>query len=391
MDFDIPEDLNMIQTMIRDFVTNQLKPLERSLLGKAADLSDAVASLPAETEAQLIKTVKDLGLWGTGVPEEFGGAGLGILGNCLVEEELAQTIVPFTFGDVTPFLFDCNENQKQDYFLPAFNRQKAAYLALMEPGKETDISSISTTAKKSDGHFVLNGRKVSLSRRGDDYFAMVFAITAPDKKPREGVTCFLVDKGMPEFSVVGGEEQQDWQASVRAPIFLAFNDCKVPAENILGEEGKAFSLGKKWLPQRRIIRAARCVGVAHRILEEATLQAQNWTAFGQPISKRPSIQAALADIASNIHATRLMIYEAACKGDKGEPIQREAAMVKMFATQMLHSVADRAAHVWNGPPVIAGLPMDKLCRSAIGTSAVEYGLDLQRNLVATDILKGLRV
>jgi alkylation response protein AidB-like acyl-CoA dehydrogenase len=133
------------------------------------------------------------------------------------------------------------------------------------------------------------------------------------------------------------------------------------------------------------------VGAAHRILEEATLQAQNWTAFGQPISKRPSIQAALADIAANIHAARLMIYEAAWKGDKGESIQREAAMVKMFATQMLHDMADRATHVWNGPPVIAGLPMDRLCRSATGTSAVEYGLDLQRNLVAADILKGLRV
>jgi acyl-CoA dehydrogenase len=246
------------------------------------------------------------------------------------------------------------------------------------------------TAQKSNGHYVLNGRKVSLSKRSENYFAMVFATTSPEKG-RDGVTCFLVDKDTPGFTIVGGEERQGWQAQVREPIFLAFNNCKVPAQNILGEEGKAFLLGKKWLPPRRIIRAAKCVGVAHRILEEATLQAQNWTAFGQPISKRPSITAALADIATSIHAARLMIYEAAWKGDKGEPIQREAAMVKLFATQMLHSVADRAAHVWNGPPYVAGLPMDRLCRNATGASAVEYGLDLQRNLVATDILKGLRV
>src|SRR4030042_5734454 len=152
MDVDIPEELNMIQTMMRDFVTNQLKPLERNLLGKAADMSDALAFLPLEKEAELIKTVKDMGLWGVGVPEELGGAGLGILGNCLVEEELAQTIVPFTFGEVTPFLFDCNEKQKQDYLLPAFNREKSPYLALMEPGRETELTSISTTAQNYNGH-----------------------------------------------------------------------------------------------------------------------------------------------------------------------------------------------------------------------------------------------
>ena len=390
MDFDIPEELNMIQTMIRDFVANQLKPLERSLLGKAADMSDALAFLPPEKEAELIKTVKDMGLWGVGVPEELGGAGLGILGNCLVEEELAQTIVPFNFGDVSPILFDCNEKQKQDYFLPVFNREKSAYLALMEPGKEADPANITMTAQKSNGHYAINGRKMSLSQRGENYFAMVFAATDLTKG-RNGVTCFLVDKHTQGFTVIGDNEKHGWQAGVRAPIFLAFNDCKVPAENILGEYGKAFLLGKKWLPPRRIIRAARCVGVAHRILEEATLQAQNWAAFGQPIFKRPSIRAALADIAANIHAARLMIYEAAWKGDKGEPFQREAAMVKIFATQMLHSVADRAAHVWNGPPYIAGLSMERLCRNTTGASAVEYGLDLQKNFVATDILKGLRV
>jgi len=390
MDFEIPEELNMIQSMVRDFVNDQLKPLERNILGRAADLSDARVSLPSDTEEQLIKMVKDMGLWGIGVPEEFSGVGLSTLGNCLVEEELAQTILPFNFGDVTPILFDCNEKQKQDYFLPLFHRQKSAYLALMEPGKEADVATIEMTAEKANGHYILNGRKVSLSKTGKDYFAIVFAATNPKKGLREGVTCFLVDKDTPGFTIVGNEEKGGWRAQVRQPIFLAFDRCQVSADNILGEEGKAFLLGRRWLPSRRIIRAARCIGVAQRLLEESTLQAQSWTSFGQPISGRPSVQAALADIATGIHATRLMVHEAAWKADKGEPIQREAAMVKLFATQMIHSVADRAAHIWNGPPYIAGLPMERLCRHATAASATEYDLELQKNLIATDILKGLR-
>jgi len=391
MDFAIPEELAMIQTMVKDFVNDQLKPLERTILGKAADLSDSITYLPAEIEEKLVKMVQELGLWGVGIPDKLGGSGLGVLGTSLVEEELAQTIIPFNFGDVTPVLFDCNASQIQNYFMPALNRHKYAYLALLEPGKQTDITAMETTASRDNSDYVLNGRKVSFSRHGNDYFAIAFAVTDPEKGRKGGITCFIVDKDTRGFSVVGGEDKQGWESQTRKPIFLTFENCKVVSENILGEEGKAFQLGNKWLPQRRVVRAARTVGVGHRLLEEATLQAQNWTAFGQPISSRPSIKAALAEIAAHIHAAELMVYEAAWKADRGEPIRRDAAMVKLFATQMIHQIADRAAHIWNAPPYIAGQPMERFCRNALADTAVEYGLDLQRNLIASDILKGLKV
>jgi alkylation response protein AidB-like acyl-CoA dehydrogenase len=380
----------MIQTMVKDFVNDQMKPMERDILGRAADLNDAMASLPLETEEKLMKMVQELGLWGIGVPDELGGPGLGVLGNCLIEEELAQTIIPFNLGDVTPILFDCNEEQKQNYFLPVLNKQKSGLLAFIEPGKEADLTNIEMTAEKANSHYILNGKKLSFTKPRNDYFAMVFANTDPDKELKDRVTCFLVDKDLPGFTVIGGEEKTGWQTQKRDPVLLVFDKCEVPAEKVLGEEGKAFLLGKKWLPQRRIIRGARCVGVAYRVLEEATIQAQNWSAFGQPISGRPSIQAALADISANIHAAKLMVYEAAWKADKGEPVHREASMVKIFTTQMLNGVVDNATHIWNGPPHIAGLPMEILCRNLVATSAIEYGLDLQRNLIATDILKGLK-
>ena len=390
MDFEIPQELKMVQSLARDFVNDQLKPLERDILGRAADLSDARMSLPEETEAKLVKMANDIGLWGINIPEELGGVGLGTLCSCLVEEELAQTVIPFNFGDVTPILFDCNAQQRERYFLPVLNRQKCAYLALMEPEKGAEVSSLETTAERENGYYVLNGRKISLSTAGKDYFAVVFATTGK-KETKDRVTCFVVDKDTPGSTVTGGEEKTGWQAQVREPIFFVFDHCRVPVENILGEEGKAFHLGKKWLPSRRVIRGARCVGVAQRLLEESTTQAQSWQSFGQFISRRTSIEAALADIVMAIHACRLMVYQAAWKADKGEPIRHEAAMVKLFATQMIHNVTDRVAHIFNGPPYIAGLPMQRLCRDALAASTTELALELQRSIIAKDILKGLKV
>jgi acyl-CoA dehydrogenase len=390
MDFEIPEESKMIQKLVRDFVTDQLKPLERIVLGRAADLSDAQMYLPLEKEQELMGMARDIGLWGISLPEELGGVGLDILGNCLVEEELAQTVVPFRFGDVPPILFECNDEQREKYLSTALNRQKYPYLALMEP-ERAGLENLETRAEKKDGYYVLKGKKVSLSRSGEDYFAVVFAVTEPEKPPREGVTCFLVDKDTPGFWVRGGKEKTGWQARVRQPLFLTFDHCQVPAENILGEEGKAFSLAKRWLPSRRIIRGARCVGAAQRLLDECTIQAKNWVSFGQVISGRPSVQAALGDIATNIHAARLMVYEAAWKADQGKPIKRESAMVKLFATQMIHFVCDNAAHIFDAPAYVGGLPMERFCRNAIAMSSTEFALQLQRNIIARDILKGLKV
>ncbi len=390
MDFEIPQELKMVQSLVRDFVNDQLKPLERDIMGRATDLSDAKMSLPPETEEKLVKMANDIGLWGVNIPEELGGAGLGTLCSCLVEEELAQTVIPFNFGDVTPILFHCNAEQKKSYFLPVLNRQRYAYLALMEPGKGANISSLGTRAEREQDHYILNGKKLSFSKAGRDYFAVVFAATAQGGT-KDGVTCLLVDKDAPGFSVTGGEEKTGWRAQEEEPMLLSFDNCRVPAENILGKEGKAFHLGKKWLPSSRVIRGARCVGVAQRLLEEAVTQAQSFQSFGQLISKRTSIEAALADIAVEAHAGRLMVYEAACKADNGEPIRHEATMVKLFTAKMLSSVADRVAYIFNGPPCIAGLPMERLCRNALATSTIELTLELQRSIIAKDILKGLKV
>lgn len=385
MDFELTEELKMIQSLARDFVNERLKPLERDILGRAADLSDAREYLPEEKEVELAKVAKEVGLWGIGVPVELGGAGLDALAVCLVEEELAQTVVPFHLGDVTPILFDCNAGQRKEFLQPALDDKKKPYLALVESESSDDPSSMKMKALKVKGCYVLNGKKFSFSRVGADYFAVVFARTS------NGITCFLVDKDTPGFEVAGGGERTGWLAQVKEPVSLVFENCRVLAANILGKEGEAFHLGRKWLAQRRVVRGARCVGIACRLLDEAIAQVQSLETFGQPILKRTNIQAALADIAMNIQAARLMVYEAAWNSDIGKSIRRNATMVKLYTTQMIQTVADRVAHIFNGPPYMKGLPMEKLCRRALEASAIELTLERQRNIIASDILKGLKV
>ena len=385
MDFELPEELKMIQSLTRDFVNERLKPLERDILGRAADLSDARMYLPPDKETELITIVRDMGLWGLNVPEELGGPGLDTLGVCLVEEELAQTIVPFSFGDISPLLFECSEEQKEKYLNAVLNGQKRAMVALLEPESCSDITGIKMKSQKVNGDYILDGRKVSYSRLGDDYFAIVFA--GNDRIPSE-ITCFLVDKGTAGFTVSGGDEKSGWLSSIREPLSLVFDRCRVLGENILGEVGKAFHLGRKWLQRRRIIRGARSVGVASRLLEEASIRAQSTVTFGQPIHQRAGIQAALADIAMYLHAARLMVYEAASKADRNLPVWREAAMVKLFTTQTIHNIADRLAHIFNGPPHIEGLFMQRLCQRVLATSSTEMALAIQRKIITRDILRG---
>ena len=387
MDFNIPEDMKMVQTLAKDFVKDQLIPLEKDVLGRESDLEGARRYLPAETEANLIKMVKDLGLWGLNIPEQFGGVSLGVLCSCLVEEELAKTVLPFDFGDVTPVLFDCTEDQKAEYLVPLMERQKSALLALVETGKGKDPAEIEMKAVKDGDSYILNGKKIAFASSAKADFAIVFAVTDAGKGVREGVTCFLVDAGTAGFSISGGGEKSGLRAQVNEPVTLIFDNCKVPAGKVLGEEGKAFHLGKQWLTNRRIIRAARCVGAAVRILDVAAEHAKSWTSFGQNIAGWPAIQKALADMAVDIHAARLMVHQAASKADEGQDIRDEADMVKVFSTEMLRRVAGNAVLIKNGPGAYKGLPLELLCESMTVRNISDRALDVQKFLIAGDLLK----
>ena len=384
MDFTISEELKMVQTLVRDFVKEKLLPEEREILGRDGEPSSGKLSLPPEIEAGLIKMVKDMGLWGLNLPEELGGVGLDTLGISLVEEELARTILPFDFGNVTPILFDSSEEQRESYLEPVLEKKRKAAIALLVPDKEADPTAISTRAEKTGGGYLLNGHKLSFTIVGEGDFAIVFAVTNPEAGIREGITCFLIDYGTPGFAI-DNNDSKGWH--IQKPVTLSFKDCLAPQENVLGEEGKAFHLGGKWLPRRRITRGARCVGAAARLLEASAEYAENWEKFGQAVSSNLSIRAALADMATEIQAARLMVYNAAWKADAGGNISQEAAMVKIFTTQMLQRAANKAVHIHGGPAYAKELPIARLCQDAIVTNSLERAMDLQRDIIITDLLK----
>lgn len=387
MDFAIPEELKMVQASVRKFVKDELMPLERDILGREGDPTTGRVMLPPEEEGRLFNMVQEMGLWGVSVPEELGGVGLPTLGVCLVEEELAKCVVPFNFGDISPILFDADEEQRKSYLQPLIDGEKQACLALLE-AEGSDLSTMNTTAVSEDGNYIINGRKICAVNAIDiGDFTMVFAVTDREKGVRGGITCFLVDRDTPGFTATGGGERTGRHAQVVEPINLIFDNCRVPAKNILGKEGKAFYLGMKWLPARRIVRGARCVGAAERLLEIAKEYAKNWQSLGRLIEQRPGVQRDLADMAIEIHATRLMVFHAACKADEEEDIHQEAAMVKVFATEMVERAADRATQIHGGPIYTKELPLSRLCRNAIAASTSEQALELQRAIIARDLLR----
>lgn len=386
MDFEIPEDLKLIQETARDFVKRELLPLERDLLG--IEVERARTALPQEVMDDIKKKAKEMGFWGLSIPGEFGGAEVPVLGLCLVEEVLAQTIIPFNFGDVTPILFHCNDEQKREYLNPAIEGTKQYCVALLEP-ESPRPKSLKTIASKDNGYYVIEGQKLVTSTVDIGDFVITFAVTDVEKPPREGVTCFLVARDTSGLTAIGGGEKRGWQARLIEPIVLNFNQCRVPAENILGEVGHAFHLGAKWLPSRRIVRAARFVGIVEKLLEVCAEYAKTWEIFRRPISEQTSVQRILADMATDIEAARFMVYNGACMADGGRDIRREAAMVKVFTTEMANRAAEQAVLLHGGPAHIKGLPVERLCRNATAASFSDEVLELQRAIIARDILQKL--
>jgi len=381
MDFEISEEEKLTREAARNFVKKILLPLENDLLYKEATLSKEVMD-------KLKKKAKESGFWGFRIPEEFGGLGESVLCLCLVEEELAQTIVPFDFGDVTPVLFHCNEEQKRKYLNPTIEGIKQYSLALLEP-ENSSPESLKTMALKENGYYVIEGQKLVMQATGIGEFVITFAVSDPEKPPREGVTCFLVDRDTRGLITTDEGEEIGWQAKLTKPIVLSFNRCKVPAANILGEIGHAFYLGAKWLPSRRITRAARCVGVGKRLLKVCCEYAKLWEIFGRTISEQTRVQRILADMATDINAAMLMVYHAACMAEKGGTIRREVAMVKVFATEMVNRAADKTVQLHGGPAHTKGLFVERLCRNGIAASFSEEALELQRAIIARDILRGI--
>ncbi|MEC2053970.1 acyl-CoA dehydrogenase family protein [Peribacillus psychrosaccharolyticus] len=380
MDFSLTDEQKMIQKTVRSFVKKELFPLEAEVLRNERDGKPGISE---EKIAELRSKAKDMGFWGINTPEEFGGADLGPTMTALIMMELGRTFVPFSFGgSADNILYYCNEQQKENYLLPVINGEKKSCFALTEPTAGSDAANITMRAVKDGNDWVLNGEKVFITNGNEADFAMVFAITDSEKGPQGGVTCFLVDREMgwhSEYIHTMGE----W-----GPASLVFDNVRVPEENILGELGKGFALGMKWIGQGRWIIPARGLGAAERLLQMAIDYSHQRFTFGKPISERQAIQWMIADSAVEIEATRWLVLHAAWLAEEGRDNRHYSSIAKLYGTNMANRVVDRVLQIHGGMGYTKELPIERWYREMRVWRIFEGTDEIQRHIISRNLLKG---
>ncbi len=380
MNFELPEELKLLREMVRSFVQKELLPLEEQV--------EQEDDVPPDTLHRLRTKARDLGLLGINIPQEAGGAGLGVLANCIVREELGRSslAMSYTVRGPSPILSFCTLEQREKYLTPCLRAEKRDCFALTEPNAGSDAAAIETTARRDGNYFILNGTKIFVTDGRKADFVIVFAVTDKEKKARGGITAFLVDKGTPGFSVGAVFKKMGWRGTDLAE--LVFIDCRVPAENVLGEVGQGFPLAMKWVDQGRLGVAATALGTAERLLSLASDYARQRKTFGKPLSERQAIQWMIADSATEIAAARLLIYQAAWAGDEGQEIRQDAAMAKLYASEMAGRVADRALQIHGGMGYMKELPIERMYRDMRYNRIAEGTSEILRFLIARNLLKG---
>jgi acyl-CoA dehydrogenase len=339
MNFELNEEFRMLQDLVAHFVKDQLMPLESALL--AQDMNGGGGELSADVLQTLNQKCRDLGLWGLDVPEQFGGANLPALAMVGVNEEVGRTAVPFHFPPDSPnlhmLLSSVNTSQHEKYLLPYSRGETISAIGISEPGAGADPAAMSTRAELHGDHWVLNGRKIWISKMDQADFTIVMAKT-DTSKGRHGISAFLIDRGTPGFIVerkipmIGGTKTYE----------ILLDNCRLHKDQLLGELNKGFAPMQLRLSVRRLQMAAWCIGKARRAVDMMVEHARQRVTFGQPLSERQSVQWWIADAETRIHACRLMCQQAAWKLDQGQDVRTEISMAKVFGTEMAHEVIDHA-------------------------------------------------
>jgi acyl-CoA dehydrogenase len=384
MDFTIPENLRMMQETVRRFVERDLEAISRQV--------EDEDRIPEET----VQKMRDLGLFGLAIPEEYGGLGLGVLGECLVYQELSKTNACFRSRIGTNngigsqgIVIDGTEEQKQKYLPKLASGEWTACFALTEPEAGSDAAAIRTRAELQGDHWVLNGKKHFITNGDIADVATVFAVTDPQKRARGGITAFIVERTFPGYSVGTIERKMGLRGSHTAE--LVFEDCIVPRENVIGGEamvGQGFKTAMKVLDKGRLTMGASAVGTAEKLLELSIDYAKQRVQFGKPIAEFQAIQFMLADMATQIYAARNMLYHAAWLRDqRGTAVVREASMVKLFCTEMVNRVADMAVQIHGGMGYMKDYPIERFYRDVRLTRIYEGTSEIQRLVIARELLK----
>lgn len=385
MDYEIPENIRLMLDTVRRFVRQDLEPISQKVEDEDR-IPDAV-----------VQTMRELGLFGLSIPEDYGGLGLGVLGECLVYEELSKVNACFRTRIGTNngigsqgIVIDGTEEQKRTYLPRLASGEWIGVFALTEPEAGSDAANIQTTARQEGDTWILNGRKHFITNGDIADVATVFALTDKEKRAKGGITGFLVEKTYPGFFVGAIERKMGMRGSHTCE--LIFDDCQVPPENVIGGPdmvGQGFKTAMKVLDKGRLTMGASALGSAQRLLELSTDYAKQRVQFRRPIAQFQAIQFMLADMATQIYAGRQMLYHAAWLRDqKGSAVIKEASMVKLFCTEMANRVADMAVQIHGGMGYVKDFPVERYYRDLRLTRIYEGTSEIQRLVIARQLMKG---
>ena len=380
MDFTISDEMKMITEAVSRFVRDKVQPLEH--------VTEETGTIPPEKLAALKAEAQALGFYAMNMSEDVGGAGLGVLDMCLVEEQLGQTsdaLIRRVFGQVYPMLEQCEGPLRDRYLYPTVKGDKICAMAITEPGAGSDAAAIKTTARLDGDVWVLNGTKHFISDGDIADYIIVMALTDPEKGARGGISLLIVDKDLPGFTVSRTQKMMGHRGYGHAE--LIFDDVRVPRDNVLGEVGNGFRVMMANVGGIRLGHiGARAVGMAGRVLGMMREQAASRRQFGQAIGDFQMVQQMIADSAMEIFATRMMVLNTAWEIDQGLDPRDKVSMVKVQASEMLGRVADRGIQIFGGSGFTKDLPLERIYRDARVTRIYDGTSEVHRMLIARSVI-----
>lgn len=379
MIFKLSEEQELLKKTVRDFAESEIAP-------KAAEMDEK-----EDYDMTLWSKMAEMGLTGIPYPDDYDGAGMDNLSYAIAVEELSRVcassgvfVSAHTSLCAWPIYGFGTEEQKQKYLKPLCSGDKLGAMGLTEPSAGSDASSLKTTAVKEGNEYVLNGTKIFIT---NGYHAEIYVIFASTDRSKgtKGISAFIVEKGTPGFTFGKKEHKLGIRAS--STYELVFENCRIPEENLLGQEGQGFKMVMMTLDGGRIGIAAQALGIAQGAYEQALNYSKIREQFGKPISANQGLQWMLADMATQIEAARLLVYKAAYLKDSKQPFSKDAAMAKLFASETAMAVTTKAVQVFGGYGYTREYPVERMMRDAKITEIYEGTSEVQRIVIAANILK----
>lgn len=392
--YQLPSEVSEFCDVAKRIVREELMPLEQEYLmhpGHAYGVKETINLknvFGRDVVERLTKISRETGLWNLMVPEEHGGAGLSMLAQVAILEQFNYTPVPFPFANVPNILYECKGEQIERFLKPVIAGEKTTCFAQTEANAGSDPGGMmQTRAVKNGSDWIINGTKMWISMAAESDIIMVQAVTDPEKRQRGGITMFLVDRRNPGVRI---EEAglKTWLGPKPSQYIVHFEDCRVPDSDVLGEVGKGFTMGQKWLTiHDRLLRGPYALGKMQRSLDMSVEWAKQRVTFGKPISDRQAIQWKLVDMYIDIQSLRSLTYEMAARADSGEDVRSEAALVKLVSTEWGARCVNEAIQIHGAMGESLELPLTLFYRYLRHAQIGGGTSEIQRILIARKLLK----